>query len=175
MSRWLVVVAALIAALVIAVGTGAALAQVTANTRGGQPVVLKTATPGALERAGVHLTSAAVPPGCGLPLRLPGCPVAQSTAEAAAVKMLGSSAQARVRETVLARVDIAAQSGLAPPIHGLDWVVAVDRTLPAAAMMCVHPMPVSSGPVPLPACGTLRYLVFVDASTGAPTRMMGRP
>lgn len=177
MNRWLLVTAALLTALVVAVGTGVALSQVVDNTRGGQPVALKSATPGALELAGVHLTSAALPPECGLPVRLPGCPVARSTAEAAATKVLGTPARTQVRETVLAQVDLSQQAGFARSIHGLQWVVAIDRTQQVGVMMCGHPMPAAVPAMakpPLP-CGLGRYLVFVDPTSAAPTLTISRP
>jgi hypothetical protein len=187
MNRWFVVPAALVATVLVAGVAGLALTGIGATRQSSATLVLATATPGALDNAGIHLRPAAVPPGCDLlPLRLPGCPVTKATAESAATAAFAPTLpySPRVREAVLAKVDIY-QSGYAPPFHGIDWVVAVDAQFPAvrpagvAVMMCPMQVPPPAGtramPVPMPACGVARYLILVDAWNGHVQRTMGRP
>jgi hypothetical protein len=175
MNRWIAISGALVLALLVAVGTGAALTQLIASGGAGHPVVMKTVTAGGLEREGIRLSSAATPPGCTLLDRLPGCPVSKAAAEAAAVKSLGTAAQAAVRESVLARVDTDPQAATGRPIHGTEWVVAVDRSLPMGMMTCIRPVRPSSGPAVMVPCGAGHSLVFVDAGSGKPTLTITRP
>ena len=180
-NRWLLIGGALLVTVLLAAGSGLALAQVAQGGRNGRPVVLSSVTPGALDAAGIPLTSAAAPPGCGLlPLRLPGCPISKAAAEAAAAGKFGGT-QARVRESVLAQVDAASAAYFGRPFHGVGWVVAVDRTFPAmaapvAAVMILCPMPVPPHPGgAIPVCPSGRYLVFVSAATGLVQATMPRP
>jgi hypothetical protein len=175
MNRWIAISGALVLALLVAVGTGVALTQLIAAGGVSHPVVMKTVTPGGLERDGIRLTAAATPPVCALPYRLPGCPVSKSVAEAAAAKSLGMAAPAAVRESVLARVDTDPHGGTGRSIHGTQWVVAVDRSLPIGVMTCIRPVRPSSGPAAMLPCGAGRSLVFVDAGTGKPTLTITRP
>jgi len=176
MNRWILVSGALGVALLVALGSGVALSQLGAGAGSGRTVVMTTATPGALEQEGVRLTAAALPPGCGLPVRLPGCPVTKPAAEAAATKFLGIGAQAAIRESVLARVDISSNPGIGRSIHGLEWVVAVDGpSLPIGAMMCVRPITPARAPISVTRFGAGRFLVFVDAASGSSAITITRP
>src|SRR5690349_966656 len=86
---WLPALAALTAAIALAAIAGVALGGIAAGPGSSQPVTLKTVTPGVLDRMGIRLTHAALPPECTpvawLHLSLPGhCPITQSQAETTA-------------------------------------------------------------------------------------------
>ena len=78
-----------VAALLLATGAGVVLSGLSPSPGSTAPVLLKTVTPGALERSGIRLTQPPVPvectPASWLHLTLTGhCPVSRSAAEAAA-------------------------------------------------------------------------------------------
>jgi len=181
LNRWLLIATAVVAAGVLATASGIAISRVGETAGGGQPVVLSTSTPGALDAAGVHLTTAPVPPGCGLlPVRLPGCPITRSAAETAATRAAGGP-RAHVREAVLAEVNIEPDARYGTATHGVDWVVSIDQLLPymragnvAVAAMCVRPAAVPPG-VATPCAWSGRLLVLVDAASGQVVMTMPRP
>ena len=195
MKSWLPALAALAAAIVLATLAGAVLSGLVTGPGTSQPVALKTVTPGALDRMGIRLTRAALPPECTpaawLHFSLPGrCPITQAQAQTAAtasvprflrvpmaVDAAVSSGQIQVREAVLAWADVPAGSAAnAQAIHGLVWSVAVDEPNVGNAMCPPPVMKSRMATVQLRACFTSpRYLVFIDAMTAKPRLLMARP
>jgi len=204
MKPWLPALAALSAAVLLATIAGVVLGGLPMTPESSSPVVMKTVTPGALEKSGIRLTHAVPPiectPAAWLHLSLGGhCPISQSQAEAAArsalpvykpVPVMVGAAAARaqfsavapvpvdgppqVRETVLAWADM----GTNRPVHALVWVVAVDEPLAGGAMCAPPPVVRTTGAattVPRACITAPRYLVFVDASSGKILLSMARP
>ena len=158
-------------------------------------MALKTVTPGALDRMGVRLTRAALPPECTpaawLRFSVPGrCPITQSRAETTATTSVPvfkgmpmavdsgvAPGPAQVREAVLAWADIpagAAANNLA--VHGLVWAVAIDEPL-AGGVFCPPPVVKTAvAAIQMRACFVSpRYLVFIDAMTAQLRVLMSRP
>jgi hypothetical protein len=193
---WLPALAALAAAVLMATAAGVALSGLAARPESSQPVTLKTVTPGALDKIGIRLTHAALPPECTpvawLRLSLPGrCPITQAQAQATAATSVPAflrvpmavdaaltAGQVQVREAVLAWGDIPAGStanGLA--VHGLVWAVAVDQPN-AGSTFCPPPVTPKAGVATMMARACFaspRYLVFIDATTAKLRLLMARP
>lgn len=192
---WMPAVAGLVLACLLAVGAGVALSGLATGPGSSAPIVMKTVTPGALEKSGIHLSQPVVPIECRpagwLHLNLVGrCPVSQAAADSAAEAALprfrpiplpavGAAAAAipitggapQVKESVLAWVDVSAQGTANPALHAMVWVVAVD--LPATGgAVCPNPKTLV---VRSCVAGFPRYLVFVDAMSAKVRLLMARP
>lgn len=192
---WLPALAALAAALLISALTAVALSGLAVGPGSSGPITLKTVTPGALERDGIRLSHAALPPECTpaawLHLTVPGrCPISQAVAESTAsssvpvfraVPMAADAAivpgHAQVRESVLAWADIPGASAAGGnSLHALVWVVAVDEPL-AGNVYCPPPVVRAQGMTAMvrPCFASPRYLVFIDAMSAKLRLLMARP
>ncbi len=176
MNRWAGIAGVFSAAALVAAWSGLALAHLTSTPPSAQPLTLRTANTAALQQLGIHLSRAAVPPGCaGLPLRLPGCPVAQAEAEAKALDAVGGRASAQVVEVALARVDITPSPALNRPLHSIEWLVALDRPFAGGLMVACPLVRTPTGKATTYTCGLSRYLVFVNAVSAAVDLGLPRP
>jgi hypothetical protein len=180
-SRWAVPVVAAGATVLAAVGFGAAVN--LALSRSAPTPQLRTVSATTLAGYGLRLGPASAPPYCGLqqavaqrgwlPPGSVGCPISQSTAEAAAARPLRGQAL----ESVLASVSSSQSRSLR---GGVAWVVVVRQRLP------LFPTPIGAGSAPcaprslgggivvcptplLPSATSL--VVVVDAHSGQPLAM----